>query len=149
MLCVTTMIVTFWRYVSQTPHKNIAHLHIHLFWKVPIPGFQIKKNSKHVTSFFTFLKTPFKRYIFFEYTLRYTLTQNKLWSPTQGGELKPYSFFNFGATRGWVVNATLRPLYALGKRPNTHGTGGWIGPKAGLEWCGKSHWDSTPGSSSP
>jgi hypothetical protein len=26
-----------------------------------------------------------------------------------------------------------------GKRPGTHCVGGWVGPKAGLDGCGKSH----------
>ena len=38
---------------------------------------------------------------------------------------------------GWVVNATPRPLYPR-ERPGTHCTGGWVGPRAGLEGCGKS-----------
>ena len=37
----------------------------------------------------------------------------------------------------WVVNATPRPLY-LRERPGTHCTGGWVGPKAGLEGYRKS-----------
>jgi len=24
------------------------------------------------------------------------------------------------------------------ERPGTHCTGGWVGPRAGLDWCGKS-----------
>jgi hypothetical protein len=24
-----------------------------------------------------------------------------------------------------------------GKTPSTHCTGGWVGPRAGLDWCGK------------
>ena len=30
-----------------------------------------------------------------------------------------------------------RPLYLL-ERPGTHCTGGWVGPRAGLDGCGKS-----------
>jgi hypothetical protein len=43
--------------------------------------------------------------------------------------------------------ATLYPR----ERPGTHCIGGWVGPRAGLDWCGKSshHRDSTPGPSSP
>ena len=54
------------------------------------------------------------------------------------------------ALDGWVVNATLRPLYPR-KRPGTHCIGGWVGPRAGLDRCGKSrpHRDSIPGPSSP
>ena len=37
-----------------------------------------------------------------------------------------------------------------GKRPGVNFTGGWVGPRFGLEVCGKSrlHWDSIPGPSS-
>jgi len=37
------------------------------------------------------------------------------------------------------------------ERPSTHCTGGWVGPRAGLNRCGKSrlHRDSIPGQSSP
>ena len=38
---------------------------------------------------------------------------------------------------GWVVNATDRPLYPL-LRPGTHCIRGWVGPRAGLDWSGKS-----------
>ena len=37
----------------------------------------------------------------------------------------------------WVVNATPRPLYPR-ERPGTHCTGGWVGPRDGLDGCGKS-----------
>jgi hypothetical protein len=38
---------------------------------------------------------------------------------------------------GWVVNATPRPLYPR-ERPGTHFTGGWVGPRAGVDRYGKS-----------
>ena len=49
----------------------------------------------------------------------------------------------------WVVNAMPQPLYTW-ERPGTHCIGGWVGPRAGLDWCGKSrpHQDLIPGSSS-
>ena len=34
---------------------------------------------------------------------------------------------------GWVVNATPQPLYPL-ERPDTHSLGGWLGPRAGVEF---------------
>ena len=51
---------------------------------------------------------------------------------------------------GWVVNATPRPFYPR-ERPGTHCIGGWVGPRADLDVCGKSrpHRDSIPGPSSP
>ena len=43
--------------------------------------------------------------------------------------------------------ATLLP----GKRPSTHCTGGWVGPRANLDGCRKlhPHWDSIPRPCSP
>ena len=38
---------------------------------------------------------------------------------------------------GWAVTAAPRPLYPL-ERPGTHCTGGWVGPRAGVDGCGKS-----------
>jgi len=38
---------------------------------------------------------------------------------------------------GWVVNATPRPIYPR-ERPGTRCTGGWVGPRAGLDGCGES-----------
>ena len=38
---------------------------------------------------------------------------------------------------GWVVNATPRPSYPR-ERAGTHYIGGWVGPRAILDWCGKS-----------
>jgi len=42
-----------------------------------------------------------------------------------------------GTRRGWGVSVTPRPLYPR-ERPGTHCTGGWVGPRAGLDRCGKS-----------
>jgi len=60
--------------------------------------------------------------------------------PTTGHESPEmysfYSFFNIGAIRG-VVNATPRPLYPR-ERSRTHCIGGWVGPRTGLNGCGKS-----------
>jgi hypothetical protein len=49
-----------------------------------------------------------------------------------------------------VASPTPRPLY-LRQSPGTHCTGGWVGPRAGLDGCGKSrpHRDSNPRPSSP
>jgi len=51
---------------------------------------------------------------------------------------------------GWVFNATPRPLYAW-ERAGTYCIGGWVGPRAVLDGCGKSHLHrySIPGPSSP
>ena len=55
----------------------------------------------------------------------------------EGPEVEYRLFFNLGAKWGWVVNATPRPLYPR-DRPGTHCIGGWVGPRAGLDGCGKS-----------
>jgi len=50
---------------------------------------------------------------------------------------------------GWQ---TPRPaVLTPGKRQGTHFTVGWVGPKAGLDGCGKPcpHRDAIPGPSSP
>ena len=46
---------------------------------------------------------------------------------------------------GWMVSTTPLPLYPR-ERPGTHCTGGWVGPRASLDRCGKSrpHRDSIP-----
>ena len=51
---------------------------------------------------------------------------------------------------GWVVNDTPLPHYPREWR-DTHCIGGWVGPRAGLDGCGKPHlhWDSIPGPFSP
>jgi hypothetical protein len=46
-------------------------------------------------------------------------------------------FRNFGTRRWSVVRFTPRPIYPR-KRPGTHCTGGWVGPRAGLDVCEKS-----------
>jgi len=49
-----------------------------------------------------------------------------------GDDLLFYSFSNLGARWGWVVNATLRPLY-LRARPDSRCIGGWVGSRALLD----------------
>ena len=46
--------------------------------------------------------------------------------------------FNLDARWGWVVNAKSLPLHPPGKRPSTHRIASWLGPRGGLDWCGKS-----------
>jgi hypothetical protein len=41
---------------------------------------------------------------------------------------------NFSIRWGWVVSITPRPRFTPGERtPGTHCTGGWVGPRAGLD----------------
>ena len=42
-------------------------------------------------------------------------------------------FHDRGTRRGWVVSSTPRPSFTPGKEPGTHFTGGWVGPRAGLD----------------
>jgi hypothetical protein len=46
-------------------------------------------------------------------------------------------FLNLGTRRVCVVIITPRPPLPR-ERPGTHRTGGWVGPGAGLDRCGKS-----------
>jgi hypothetical protein len=55
----------------------------------------------------------------------------------RGGVQAWLNFFNLGAGWRWVVDATLRPLYPR-ERCGTHCTWGWVGPRTGLDACGKS-----------
>jgi hypothetical protein len=55
----------------------------------------------------------------------------------EGGRGIALLFFNLAAGYGWVINATLRPLYPR-QRPGTHCIGGWMDPSAGKDGCGKS-----------
>ena len=59
-------------------------------------------------------------------------------------------FLGHSTRRGWGVSVTPRPLHPQ-ERPGTHCTGGWVGPRAGLDRCGnsRSHRDSIPGTSNP
>jgi hypothetical protein len=55
----------------------------------------------------------------------------------EGGRGIALLFPDHSARRGRVVSATPRPLYTR-ERPGTHCTGGWVGPRAGLDVCEKS-----------
>src|SRR5215469_16749173 len=59
-------------------------------------------------------------------------------------------FRDLSARRGYVVSITPRPLYPR-ERHGTHCTGGWVGPRVGLDSCGKSrlHRNTIPGPSHP
>ena len=46
-------------------------------------------------------------------------------------------FLDHSTRRGRGVSATPQPLYPQ-DRPGTHCIGGWVGPRAGLDGCGKS-----------
>ena len=52
---------------------------------------------------------------------------------------------------GWVINAHAPAALPTEKRPGTHCIGGWVGPRADLDGCGKCrrHRDSIPGPCSP
>jgi hypothetical protein len=42
-------------------------------------------------------------------------------------------FHDHGTRREWVVSSTPRPHFTPEERTGTHFTGGWVGPRAGLE----------------
>jgi hypothetical protein len=60
-------------------------------------------------------------------------------------------FLDNGTRRRWGVSVTPRPLFPSRERHGTHCAEGWVGPRAGLDRCEKSHphWNSIPGPSSP
>jgi hypothetical protein len=55
-----------------------------------------------------------------------------------GVEAYLFSFFDLRSIQGWMMNATLRPLYTC-ERPSTHYTGNWVGPRDFLDRHEKSH----------
>jgi hypothetical protein len=55
----------------------------------------------------------------------------------EGIETSLYSFFNLGTRSRWVLRSTHRPIYSR-EWPGTHFIEGWVGPRAGLDGCGKS-----------
>jgi hypothetical protein len=49
-------------------------------------------------------------------------------------EYSSYSLINLSTRWGWVVSVTSRLHFTPGERtPGTHCTGGWVGPRAGLD----------------
>jgi hypothetical protein len=78
------------------------------------------------------------------------ITLEQATNTRRGSDIYLYSFFNLGAGCGWVIDVTPWPLYPR-ERPGTHCIGGWVGPRPGLDGCGKCRpdRDSTPGPSSP
>jgi hypothetical protein len=53
---------------------------------------------------------------------------------TGGEEVQLLLILNLGTKWGWVVSVTPRPRFTPGERtPGTHWTGGWVGPRAGLD----------------
>jgi len=68
--------------------------------------------------------------------------------PIGGVEVLLYSFLTTALEGGERHDPA---ALNLRERPGTLCTGGWVGPRAGLDRCGKSrpHRDSIPGPSSP
>jgi hypothetical protein len=75
---------------------------------------------------------------------------NRPWRAQRGSRGIALLILNLGTRRGWVVSTTPRPLYPR-EILGTHCTGGWVGPRAGLDVCEKyrPHRDSISGPSSP
>jgi hypothetical protein len=56
------------------------------------------------------------------------------WRRLGGEEVYLLLFLDFGTRWGWVVSVTPRPRFSPGERtPGAHCTGGWVGPRAGLD----------------
>jgi hypothetical protein len=66
-------------------------------------------------------------------------------------EVKFYSVFRPWHQKGVRGQPHAPAAYYPRERPGTHCTGGWVGPRAGLDGCGNScpHRDSIPGPSIP
>jgi hypothetical protein len=105
----------------------------------------LSSTSKIHRNFLTFLHNArqwhfTRRTIGIKVKVKFTLEQAT--KAQRGSGVKLYSFFNLGTRCGWVVNAMPRQLYFREKH-GTSCTGGWVGPRAGLDGGGKSR--SPPG----
>jgi hypothetical protein len=78
--------------------------------------------------------------------LKESAPYNRPWRPRGRVEVSLYSFVNLGARWAWMVNSTLRSLDPRA-RDTVPITGDWVGPRAGLNRCGKCrpHRGSIPG----
>ena len=67
------------------------------------------------------------------------------------GEQRYSSILSLTSVLDGVGGQRQAPAALPRERPGTHCIGGWVGPKAGPDGCGKSrpHRDSNPGPSSP
>jgi hypothetical protein len=61
-----------------------------------------------------------------------------------GGRYIDSHFLDLGISR-WLVSFALRSLYPLGKSLQTHWTGSWLGPRAGLDYMEKWQFLTIPG----
>jgi hypothetical protein len=56
------------------------------------------------------------------------------WRRLGGQEVQLLLIFDLGTRWGWAVSVMPRPRFTPGQRtPGTHCTGGWVGPRAGLD----------------
>jgi hypothetical protein len=56
------------------------------------------------------------------------------WRRLEGEEVWVLLIHDLGTRWGWVVSVTPRPRYSPGEwTPGAHCTGGWVGPRAGLD----------------
>ena len=76
--------------------------------------------------------------------------QARSW-PGELVEIYIYSFMTAALEEGEWSASRPQPPFTPRERPGTHCTGSWVGPRAGLDRCGKyhPHRDSIPGPSSP
>ena len=110
----------------------------------------IQTNNTDKTKLYHILFTP-KNAILITHSLgmvhenktRYSSSYNRPGRPRIEEQL--HSFFKLGTKAGWVVNAMPQPLYP-GERRSTHWIRSWVGPRASLDRCWKSHhhWDLIP-----
>ena len=123
----------FWRVVVLSPPPpSLLH-------KVVETGFFPSSGNRPEGSYSSGLLPCFR---FLQLRQFFRLTQQikneGVWKFTleQAMKAQLYSSFYLGA-RWKLVNATPRPLYPR-ERSGTHCIGGWVGPRAGLDGCGKS-----------
>jgi hypothetical protein len=133
-----------WMSVSHLGNITLMCMnHVLFLVRVLVPCFTVKKWKQR----------KFIRHLFIVWAnsniVKVKVPHNRLESP-EGGRGIAVQCLDLGTKRGWVVSITPRPLYTW-ERFSTHWTGGWVGPRAGLDVCEKSrpYRDSISGPSSP
>jgi hypothetical protein len=72
------------------------------------------------------------------YKLKLKQSHYTPWRRLWGEEVQLIFILDLGTRWGWVVSVTPLPRFTPGERtPGTHCTGGWVGPRTGLDTEGR------------
>jgi hypothetical protein len=147
-----------WDWTQDVVHtqRGTSHLALTAGWMVqrwreklvfrPHPCFYLVPDAGYCDTFCGFFSVPPRRLLgsacqchLSSVVLPHTPHIFRFWQAImaqRGVKVWLYSFFNLYARCGGVVNATPWSLYPR-EKPGTHCIRGWVGPRAGLDGCGK------------